>query len=138
MILVKHGFDQPNGIQAISMESPSEETAPTAAGLNTLQPFAGELNWLATRSRADLAYVTSLLASCLAKYPKRATRLWETVMRYLRGTAGAGLFLATVGSNPSWKHGRTLVLVASGLDLNQACSCHGLVPVFFGAAHDRP
>ena len=67
MILVKHGFDKANGIQAISMESPSEETAPTAAGLKTLQPYAGELNWLATRSRADLAYVTSLLASCLVK-----------------------------------------------------------------------
>ena len=75
MIIVQHGFDKANGVQAISMESPSEETAPTAAELNTLQSYAGELNWLATRSRADLAYVTSLLASCLAKYPKWATRL---------------------------------------------------------------
>ena len=39
MILVNHGFDKANGIQAISMETPSEETAPTAVELKHCSPM---------------------------------------------------------------------------------------------------
>ena len=96
-ILTKRGYDKANGIQAISMEPLVDEPAPDANQLRTLQSYAGELNWLATRSRPDVSYVTSVIASCLMTYPGWATRLWKKTMRYLRGTADVGLCLPAAG-----------------------------------------
>ena len=96
-LLFKYGFEKCNGIQSVTMEAPVDEDPPDADELRTLQCYVGELNWLSTRSRADLSYMTSLISSCLKKYPKWAARLWKKVMRYLRATADAGLFLPEAG-----------------------------------------
>ena len=96
-LLVKHGYHASSGGDHITMEAVTEEPPPTAAELKTLQSYAGELNWLATRSRADLAYDVSILASCLGKHPQWAFRFWRKIMRYLKGTADACLTLPATG-----------------------------------------
>ena len=64
---------------------------PTAKELKTIQAHAGELNWLATRTRADIAYFTSVIASASTRYPDWALALCKKVLRYLLGTAESGL-----------------------------------------------
>ena len=96
-MLIKHGYSKCNGITHITMEAVSEELPPSASELRTLQSYAGELNWLATRSRADLAYDVSVLASCLVKYPQWALRFWKKIMRYIRGTQDAAIILPASG-----------------------------------------
>ena len=40
-----------------------DEVPPTPEELKVLQKYAGEFNWLATRTRPDLAYFTSLITA---------------------------------------------------------------------------
>ena len=86
------------GVLTISPWRPSRRSRrQLQAELKTLQSYAGELNWLATRSRADLAYDVSILASCLGKHPQWAFRFWRKIMRYLKGTVDAALTLPATG-----------------------------------------
>eukprot|EP00959_Pyramimonas_sp_CCMP1952_P058705 1225763-Pyramimonas_sp.AAC.1 len=50
------------------MDALGDEDLPDLQRLRALQAYAGEFNWLATRSRADVAYFVSLLASALTKH----------------------------------------------------------------------
>ena len=77
---------------AIQMALPDESDGPpTAAGLKILQGHAGEFNWLATRTRADLAYYTSIIASAANQHGDWTLQLCKKVLRYLCGTVSAGL-----------------------------------------------
>ena len=49
--------------------------------LKELQAHAGAFNWLATRARPDVAYFTSLLASCATKYSAWSDCLAHKVLR---------------------------------------------------------
>ena len=56
-------------LAAVSIALPSsDETPPDPATLKVLQKYVGEFNWLATRTRPDLAYFTSLIASSMKQY----------------------------------------------------------------------
>ena len=76
---------------------PEVEDPPEPEALRDLQGFAGEFNWLATRSRSDLSYFTSLLASGLSKYGQWSLQLAKKILRYLKGTRDTGLFLPETG-----------------------------------------
>ena len=69
-MLTKHGIDTTTKpIAAMQIATP--ETAdgpPTPTQLKELQGFAEELNWLATRTRTDLSYLISVIASAATKY----------------------------------------------------------------------
>ena len=81
------------------MALPDEsDTPPNARELKVLQGFAGEFNWLATRTRADLAYYTSVISSAATKHGEWTLQLCKKVLRYLCGTVGHGLRL-TVGGD---------------------------------------
>ena len=64
-LLRRHGLDEHSkGINTVQMPVPTKaDLPPTPEQLKKLQGIAGELNWLATRTRSDLAYFTSVLAS---------------------------------------------------------------------------
>ena len=55
--------------------------------------MAGGLNWLATRTRPDIAFTVSQLASAAARAPQRALALGKRVLRYLAGARTHGLEL---------------------------------------------
>ena len=66
--------------------------------------MCGELNWLATRTRADLAYVVSLAASTCTHYGAWTEMLCKKIFRYLLGTPEQGIIFPKgpvgVGSAP--------------------------------------
>ena len=81
------------------MSKPLEqEDVPSAEQLKELQAHAGSFNWLATRTRTDLAYWVSLLASSSSKQAAWSKELAHKVLRYLSGTAEQGLLMTAVGS----------------------------------------
>ena len=92
-VLVEHGLDSMSkGIAAITMTQPTEEdTPPDDKQLKTLQAFAGEFNWLATRTRPDLAYTTSVIASAAKHHGAWTLQLCKKVLRYLLHTREEGL-----------------------------------------------
>ena len=78
---------------------PLEESdrAPTASELRVLQAYAGEFNWLSTRTRADLSYWTSVIASACTRFANWILALCRKVLRYLVGTAQQGIRLSRSG-----------------------------------------
>ena len=91
------------------------------------QQLSGALNWLATKTRPDIVYSVSRIASLTLKNPDIAIVQAKRVLRYLAGTAGYGLLYRshhnapselTVHSDASWapqgekSHGGTVVCVA--------------------------
>jgi len=72
--------------------SPEEATTPASEEVvKGTQQIIGSLLWLAGRTRPDLVYCSSKLATILAKDPHRAFRGAKKALRYLRGTTQAGL-----------------------------------------------
>ena len=92
-VLVEHGLGtMSKGISAITMTQPTEEdTPPDDKQLKVLQAFAGEFNWLATRTRPDLAYTTSVIASAAKHHGAWTLQLCKKVLRYLLHTREEGL-----------------------------------------------
>ena len=69
-LLAKYGLDKlSKPLTAVQMPLPEEkDTPPTAAELKVIQAHAGEFNWLATRTRGDIAYYTSIIASAATRH----------------------------------------------------------------------
>ena len=82
----------------ITIGKPDEnDSPPTEKELRTLQMYAGELNWLATRTRPDLAYYTSIIASTCTKYSAWTLELCTKVFRYLASTPDVGIVITRTG-----------------------------------------
>ena len=62
-----------------------------------MQAFAGAFNWLATRTRPDLAYYTSLLASSCTHHGQWSADLAHKVLWYLRGSSAQWRMLPASG-----------------------------------------
>ena len=86
LVLEKHGPLEAKFLTAVQMDTMGDLDPLTPDVLRSLQAFAGELNWLATRTRGDLAYYVSILASAQTKHAKWAEQMAKKVFRYLRGT----------------------------------------------------
>ena len=56
------------------------------------QKIAGEILWLSTRSRPDLAYPIQKMTSEAQCDPKKALKIGTRILRYLKGTKDFGLF----------------------------------------------
>ena len=99
-ILRENGFDtMSRGNSAVTMALPTaEDPPPNATELKQLQKHAGEFNWLATRTRPDLAYYTSLIASASKDHGPWALELCKKVLRYLVNTRDQGLVFPKAGS----------------------------------------
>ena len=98
ILFKKHEIkDESKSILTVTMDSPGELDPPSPADLQKLQGFAGEFNWLATRSRSDISYYVSLLASALAKFSTWSFVLTKEILRYLHGTRDTHLFIPEDG-----------------------------------------
>ena len=95
----KHGIlPETKSNLIVTMDSPGEIIdPPSPADLRKLQGLAGEFNWLATRSRGDLAYYVSLSASALTKFSFWSFVLTKKILRYLQGTRDTHLFIPKEG-----------------------------------------
>jgi len=78
-------------------ETVQENEEPLLEDVRTAQRLAGGLNWLATRTRPDLSFYVSQLASAATKQPVRAIAMGKRCLRYLAGTRDHGLHF-TAGS----------------------------------------
>ena len=77
------------GTKSVSIDKPPEkDDIPTPKDLTDLQAYAGSFNWLGTRTRPDVAYYVSLLASCASRQSAWSHELARKVIRYLAGTVG--------------------------------------------------
>ena len=87
-LLHSYGLDSGSmSIAIVAMALPdSNDVPPTPTELKVLQKHAGELNWLATRTRLDLSYYVSVLASVSTQHGAWALQLAKKVLRYLLGT----------------------------------------------------
>ena len=87
-ILVKHGLD-PTSKPLTSVQVPLpgiQDLPPDEKQLKVIQGFCGEYNWLATRTRGDLSYWVSILASAATKHGEWCLSLAKKILRYLLGT----------------------------------------------------
>ena len=60
------------------------EEAPNLALVRKAQGLLGELTWLATKTRIDIAWSTNKASQLTAKHPEQAIEICHTVIRYLR------------------------------------------------------
>ena len=87
-----------NPIKCVRMENlPAATDVPTIPALRVLQAYSGEFNWLATRTRPDLSYYTSLLASSCSKYDRWSLELAHKILRFLKGTKADGILISCTG-----------------------------------------
>ena len=69
-----------------SFELLEEDAPPTTEAITESQRITGEVMWIAQRTRPDLAYTCSLMASITLRAPYRCLAIGEKVLRYLQGT----------------------------------------------------
>ena len=88
-LLARHGIDglfKP--LSSISIPPPdTDDGPPNSQELKALQQHSGEFNWLATRTRMDISYVVSLIASASSRYKRWTLTLCKKLLRYILYTA---------------------------------------------------
>ena len=78
-LLNKYNMMNCRPVKNITIDKPPEvEDVPSPEQLTELQSYAGAFNWLATRTRPDVAYFTSLLASSSSKHGDWSRETWHT------------------------------------------------------------
>ena len=97
MLLDKYGLTRLKGTGAVQVDKLPEEKIPSAAALKKLQTHSGEFNWLATRTRMDLSYYTSLLASASSKHADWSQELANKILRFLASTRDQGILISCSG-----------------------------------------
>ena len=116
-------------IKSITIDRPPEkDVVPTPEELTELQSYAGAFNWLGTRTRPDIAYFTSLLASSASKQCVWSRELAHKVLRYLAGSAEQGLTMTASGSEDD-----LLVYSDAGFAGADTKSQNGLVILWAGS-----
>jgi len=97
-IISKHGKAGDKGIAAVQIDKfPPDLDIPSPQELKSLQGFSGEFNWLATRTRPDISYYTSVLASACSRYCAWSLQLAIKILRYLITTIDQGILLTCDG-----------------------------------------
>ena len=69
----------------------SEESPPDPADVRKAQTLVGELLWLSTKTRPDIAYAVSWLGSRASKCPRKVCQAGLQTLGYLKRTLGHGL-----------------------------------------------
>ena len=103
-LLKTHGMDTCRPNKSVTMDKPSDaEDIPTPEELTQLQSHSGAFNWLATRTRPDVSYWTSLLASASSRQCKWSQELAHKVLRYLAGAPEQGMLMTATGSEDNFE-----------------------------------
>ena len=75
-----------------------DSSPPDGEAVHRAQQVTGELLWLSQRTRPDLAFTASLLASLSTKAPCRALRIADRALAYLQRTKTASLVFEADGT----------------------------------------
>ena len=128
-LLEKYGMLHCNSLMSINMDKPPvDPDPPSAQELQDLQAFAGNFNWLATRTRPDLSYFTSLLSSSSTHQGKWSKELATKMLRYLAGSREQGIVLTAAGDEKDLK-----VYTDAGFAGASTKSQNGLVVLWGGS-----
>ena len=96
-LLEKYGMSRTKGNSSVQIDKLPQEDISTPAALKALQTYSGEFNWLATRTRLDLSYYTSLLASACSKHSAWSLELAQKILRFLAATSDQGIVITCSG-----------------------------------------
>ncbi|CAL1167089.1 unnamed protein product [Cladocopium goreaui] len=83
--------DVPEALVPIARTEDVEESPPEPADVKRAQTLVGELLWVSTKTRPDVAYAVSWMGSRASKCPKRVCQLGRQTLGYLKATVGHGL-----------------------------------------------
>ena len=115
-------------LPAISDEEDEFPIDPDA--VKRAQGIVGELNWLTTRSRPDLAFSVGLVARLIHRRPHYVLELCEHLMKYVNYTRDLALVYVKCGEGNLGQHEE--LQVAKGVDALQIFS-----DASFGPVHER-
>ena len=80
------------GQESVGEEQEAQENAtPSASDILQAQTMCGELVWISSRSRPDVAHAVAVASSQITTAPRAAAKRCQHVLRYLRDTPELGL-----------------------------------------------
>ena len=82
-----------------SFELLDSDLPSTPEAVTQSQRITGELMWLAQRSRPDIAFTCSLMASITLRSPERCLAIGAKTLRYLQGTKEYRMMISNDGTN---------------------------------------
>ena len=91
-LVKRHGLDGASQNMPIpTFDEPEEEADRTAEEVRAAQQIAGELQWVATKTRVDVAYAVSRVGSATVRSPRWAVQTGLGILKYLNATEALGL-----------------------------------------------
>ena len=92
-LMDKHNINQTAGVPCPKVEEGPEEPAENLQGpvLRAAQQLCGELMWLTTRTRPDVAYTVGVVSRLLHKRPGYVVEVGQQCLKYLCGSASKKL-----------------------------------------------
>ena len=125
-LLKKYGVEQSEAcpLPKVSDDETTEESF-LPEDLRKAQSIVGELLWLSTRTRADLAFGVGLLGRLVHKKPKTVVQLGLHMLKYVKGTSDWGLVYercreADLGEDGELQQTRTVARVQAYADISFA------------------
>ena len=111
-LLEKWGMDQCKGTNSINLDKETvedyeveeelgEDEKPLLADVRLAQKMSGGLLWLASRTRPDIAFAVSRVASLAASRPKQSLCFGKKVLRYLAASRTLALEYAPQAADQS-------------------------------------
>ena len=90
-ILKKHDIQKSESVPCHKVTDEPDEQEPSREEIRVAQVLTGELGWVTSRTRPDIAFAVSIMARMIHKRPKWVKETGLQVMRYLHGTTSWGL-----------------------------------------------
>ena len=90
-VLQKHGVQCSESVPCLKISDGPEEQDPAREDIKQAQIVTGELGWLTSRTRPDIAFSVSIMARMIHKRPKWVKETGMQVLKYLHGSMGWGL-----------------------------------------------
>ena len=85
-MLRKHNIQRSDVCPAPKIEEAEDEEEYELSDLRLAQGLTGELSWVASRSRPDLAFAVGLMSRMIHRRPKFVAKVGFQAMRYLHGS----------------------------------------------------
>ena len=90
-VLKKHNIKKSESVPCHRITDEPDEQEPSREDIRIAQVLTGELGWVTSRTRPDIAFAVSIMARMIHKRPKWVKETGLQVMRYLYGTTSWGL-----------------------------------------------
>ena len=110
-----------------------EEESRSDEDVRAAQALAGSLNWLATRTRADIAAAVSRMSSMASLAPTAAMTLGKRILRYLIATADVGLVMNGPNEDEEEEEEKLRIYCGASFAPNGASSYTGIAVLWRGS-----